>query len=132
MPTPNKSGCAPTASRNPTRMFRYSSRMFQCSPSGMRTGSLGKRCTASTLSCSGAKGPSITRPLVGPRSTAATHPLVTACPRSPEESGGNAGVDGNMQTGRVTEIGRAEHEHRIGDVLGEHLAIQQRPGGVVL
>src|SRR5215211_687209 len=145
--------------------------MLQCSPSVIRTGSLGKRCTSSTLSSSGPRWPSITRPLVAPRSTAATHPLVIACPStgsghicglspskparscpstgavlspskgsghvpqlkaSPQESGGNAGVDGNVQAGGVTQIGRAEHEDRVGDVLRQHLALQQRARRVVL
>src|SRR5687768_18291121 len=42
--------------------------------------------------------------------------------RSPQESGGDAGIDGNVQTGRVTEIGRAEHEDRVGNVFRQHLA----------
>src|SRR5688500_32155 len=52
--------------------------------------------------------------------------------RSSQEGGGNAGVDRNVQTGGVTEVSRAEHEDRVGDVLGEYLTLQQRSRGIVL
>ena len=52
--------------------------------------------------------------------------------RSSEEGGGDAGVDGNVQAGGVTQISRAEHEDSVGDVLRQHLALQQRTGGEVL
>src|SRR5215208_2327792 len=52
--------------------------------------------------------------------------------RSPQESGGDAGVDGDVQAGRMTEVSRAEHEDRVGDVLGEYLTLQQRSRGIVL
>src|SRR5215203_6740216 len=127
MPTPAKSGCTVTALRNPTRMFRYSSRMFQCSPSEMRTGSLGKRCTSSRLSWSGRGGQA------SPGHWWRRDQLRPHTPtRSPQESGGDAGVDGNVQAGRVTEVSRAEHEDRVGDVLGEYLTLQQRSRGIVL
>src|SRR5680860_16576 len=44
--------------------------------------------------------------------------------RSSQERGGDAGVDGNVQTSRVAEIAGAEHEHGVRHVLGHHLALE--------
>ncbi|GMA91465.1 hypothetical protein GCM10025869_19940 [Homoserinibacter gongjuensis] len=63
-----------TASASPSTMFRYSSVTDQCRPSGVRTGAFGKRATSSRRSSPCVRWPRITRPLVAPRSTAATVP----------------------------------------------------------
>lgn len=51
---------------------------------------------------------------------------------SSKEGGGDAGVDGDVQPGGVAEVARAEHEHRVGHVLGKYFALEQGALGVVL
>ena len=47
-----------------------------------------------------------------------------------QEGGGDAGVDGDVQAGGVDEFAAGEDEHGVGDVLGQHLALEQGPLGV--
>src|SRR3954470_7785714 len=111
------------AARTPARMSRYSPRTSQYSPSGSRPPPLRNRATSVSSSMSEPSGPtrpSMTRPLDAPRSTAASAicPLTTW---SPQEGGGDAGVDRDVQAGGLGEIAAGERERGGGDVLGQHL-----------
>ena len=44
----------------------------------------------------------------------------------------DAGVDGDVQAGRVGQVAADQGEDGGGDVLGQHLALEQRPLGVEL
>src|ERR1700712_2892694 len=115
------------AARRPDRLCANSARRSQCSPSGRATGPLGNRATVSSSRVSTPTRPRTTRPLDAPRSTAAT---VTVTSPLPQERGGHAGVDGDVQAGGVGELGAAEHVDRVGDVLGEDLTLEDRALGV--
>src|SRR4051794_15401196 len=119
------------AARSPARIPRYSDRMSQCSVPPTRTGSLANRATGSSSSRPGSTRPAITRPLDAPRSTAANTPSVIRRSSS-QESGRDAGVDRDVEAGGVRKFAAGEHEHRVGHVLGQHLALEQGPLGVVL
>ena len=92
---------------------------------GAATAPLGKRCTSVERAASaGPTAPTITRPLDAPRSTAATTDPATG--RSPQERGGDAGVDGDVQPGGVAQSsGPHSTNDGVGDVLGQHLALEQ-------
>src|SRR5690606_1433339 len=51
---------------------------------------------------------------------------------SAQECGGHAGVHGDVQPGGVGQVPAGEGEDGGGDVLGQHLALKQRPPGVEL
>src|SRR3954463_9160312 len=92
--------------------------------------------------------PRMTRPLVAPRSMAATDfiaaPPLARYPRrgavgvrtawrrghrarlrtSSQEGGGDARVDRDVEARRVAEVGAGQHGHRVRHVLGENLAFQ--------
>src|SRR4051794_12123890 len=89
----------------------------------------GKRCTGSSSILPFRTLPAITRPPDAPMSTA---PNTGSRWRSPQERGGDAGVDRDVQTGGVAEVGRAEHEDGVGDVLRQHLPLEEGALGVVL
>src|SRR5690242_7478208 len=105
---------------------------------------LANRCTTSMVMVWSRTMPATTRPLEAPMSIAATTvtgwgAVIAECSwRSAggsslaQESGGDAGVDGDVQPGGVRQVGRAQHEHGVGDVVGQHLPLQQGPLGVVL
>src|SRR6478735_1187787 len=157
MPSPARAGSCRYASRRPARMSWYRPRMSQYSPSGSRTAPLRKRRTWVRSSRPGPTRPSMTRPLDAPRSTAArliSFALIAppvlgisrarsprgrrGCvddslgkPRSSEEGGGDAGVDGDVQAGGLGQIAGGEREQRGRDVLGQHLLAQQGALGVV-
>src|SRR5688572_24148686 len=95
--------------------------MSQCRVSCSRTAPLGNRLTSVSSSRAAATWPNITRPLEAPRSTAA---MVRAF-MSTQESGGHAGVDGNVQAGGTRQLPGGQYEHRVGDVLGQHLPFEQ-------
>src|SRR4051794_23852068 len=104
----------------------------QCSEPPTRTAPLAKRCTSCSSSVPGPTSPTMTRPEVAPRSTAATRTVrgVPAVPviadTSSQEGRRHARVDRDVQAGGVREVGAAEHEHRVGDVLRQHLALEDR------
>src|SRR3954453_2959458 len=131
--------------------------MSQCRPSGRRTGTFGNRATVRSFTSPCPTEPRITRPLVAPRSIAATAFTVhskslarylwrravrmhTASRQryratgrqrpSSEEGRGHARVDGDVQAGGVAEVRAGEHGDRVRDRLGEHLALQDGALGV--
>ena len=69
----------------------------------------------------------MTRPLDAPRSMAANDPR-----GSPQEGGGDARVDWDVQSGGLAEVAAGQREDRRGDVLGQDFALEQRPLGVEL
>src|SRR6478609_853709 len=99
--------------------------MSQWRPSGRRTGSFVNRWTSVSSSSVGATRPTITRPLDAPRSTAATSRPVTG--GSPEEGRRDARVDGDVEPRRLTQVATDQGEDRGRDVLGQDLALEQRP-----
>src|SRR5262245_66090276 len=114
----------------PASAWSSSAGKSQCSPSVRSTGPFGNRATVSIESSLGPTRPRTTRPLEAPRSTAAT--VMALLIRSAQERCGHAGVHRHVQPGGVGELGAAEHEDRVGDVLGQHLALEDRPLGVEL
>src|SRR4051812_21945338 len=109
--------------------------MSQCRVPRTGTGSLGNRLVSTSSSRPGPTRPIMVRPLEAPRSMAATTadfmtPL--PCRRLAQEPGRDAGVDGDVQPGRPRQLSRGEHEHGVGDVLRQYLALEQGALGVVL
>src|SRR5262245_6938949 len=88
----------------------------------------GKRWTVSTLTRSPSTAPAMTRPLDAPRSTAAKVRVLT----SAEEGGGNPRVHRHEQSGGVAELVGAQRGHRVRDVFGEDLSLQQGALRVVI
>ena len=52
--------------------------------------------------------------------------------RSPQEGRRDTRVDGDVEPGRLAEVAAGQGEDRRGDVLRQHLALEQRPLGVEL
>src|SRR6476659_3300576 len=99
--------------------------MSQWRPSGRRTGSFVNRWTSVSSSSVGATRPTITRPLDAPRSTAATSRPVTG--GSPEEGRRDARVDRDMEARGLAQVATDKREDRGRDMLGQDLALEQRP-----
>src|SRR5512142_456612 len=107
--------------------------MSQYSVPPASTGSFGNRLTSWSSTPSADTWAAITRPLDAPRSTPATATaLIRAGPRasSSEERRGDPRVDGDEQSGGEREVPAGECEDGCGDVLGQHLALEQGPLGV--
>ena len=77
----------------------------------------------------GPTSPTMTRPLVAPRSTAATR---TACRRQRRNAAATPASTGMCSPVVWVRSGPAQGEHGVGDVLGQHLALEQRALGVEL
>src|SRR5919112_685688 len=97
--------------------------MSQCRPSGVATGRFGKRATISVRTRPPSIAPTTTRPLVAPRSTAATVPITR---RSAKERCCDAGVDRDVQACGLAEVVSGQHGYGGGDVLAEHFALEDR------
>src|SRR3954447_25952258 len=124
-------GPDPPASRNPTSSSAWIRSMSQRSdPSSWRTPPLGKRWTSSRRSVSAPTSATITRPEVAPRSNATQRFIAVRA--SSQEGSCDTGVDRDVQPGRVRHVRTAEHEHGVGTVLGQHLALEQGALGVEL
>src|SRR6478735_1149042 len=159
MPT-DVTGPPRAATRSPSSMPWYRASTSQWSPSGRCTGVVAKRCASVSTSSSGPTRPVITRPLVAPRSTAAKAascrevagmgtlirsgrsraPVMRGTAsgarqggaRSAQEGRRHTGVDGDVETGGVCEIPARQGEDGVGDVLREHLALEDGALGVEL
>ena len=116
------------AARSPARLWSSSAGRSQCRPSPRSTGPFENRATVSISRVSGPTRPTTTRPLEAPRSTAATV-TVMGRQRSSRRCG-DTGVDRHVQSGGVGEVGAAEHEDGVRDVLGQHLALEDGPLGI--
>src|SRR3954454_2003964 len=131
----------------------YRARTSQSSVPPTRTGRLANRCTSCRSRRSGPTRAAMTRPLEAPRSTAAKvfseliarlrlAPLLARSslrcslarrPRdSPQEGSRDAGVDRDVQAGRAGQVAAGQREDGVGHVLGQHLAFEDGPLGVVL
>src|SRR6185312_14716812 len=116
--------------------------MSQCSVPPASTGPFGNRLISCSSTPSLATRAAITRPREAPRSTPATiTPLFTPVPApasvrastlrvSSQERLRHARVDRDEQPGGEGQVAAGQREDRRGDVLREHLFLQQRALGV--
>src|SRR3984885_1724994 len=135
---------ARAAAPRPSSIPRYSPRMSQCSVPSTRTGVFANRCASCRPSWPRPPWPTMTRPPDAPRSTAATA-TVPAAPAgaapagaasadappilmtSAQERGGHARVHRDVQPGGQGQVAGGQRDHRGGDVLGQHLPLEQGP-----
>src|SRR6476659_6203915 len=135
MPMLTTSRCRAASFAKPVSTSAYRPVRFQRRWPSRVCRALANRWTTSMVIEPSRTTPTTTRPLEAPMSMAATvvggaGSLIRTS--SAQEGGGDAGVDGDVQTGGVGQVGGAEHEHGVGHVLGQHLPLQQRALGVVL
>src|SRR6218665_2720523 len=124
MPIDSSPGERRTASARPSTTSRYSSVTLQCSPSGVRTGAFANRDTSSRRMPESSTCPRMTRPLVAPRSTAATAPLRVLMAGLAQERGRDARIHRHVQPGGVREVGSGDGGDGVGDVLGQPFAFE--------
>src|SRR5215212_6247141 len=151
MPTPSRPPWSRPAARSPSSTPAYRPRTSQRRVPEVRTGRLGNRCASASSSRPGPTRAAMTRPLDAPRSTAARvssslmarlrlAPLLArsslrcslARRPSAEEGRSDAGIDGDVQAGGAGRVAAGEGEDGVGDVVGQHLALEQGPLGVEL
>src|SRR5882724_473096 len=131
MPAP-ASGYWRAASARPCRTLASRPRMSQYSVPPAVTGSLPNRCTSRSATPPSPTRPAITRPPDAPRSTAATTTSVIAATPSSQALSSQEGrrhprVDRDEQPGGERQVAGAQGGHRRRHVLGQHLALEQRP-----